>query len=245
MAEKAAEPHQETEGPTAKFARAPSIRVAVALEPAKGEQGRETDQGDGDQDGNHSVYLSEWSGRRDSNPRPPAPKAGALTRLRYAPRAGFYVAGDRWSEGREGAIEPLIVRGPPGIGLNRLARLCCMPDRLGHTGMPSAGDPGQQRRAHGRAGRRRHGRDRHAEDVGLQLAPQPGAPSAPGSSNLAHLDAELAQAIQAGPETEDHAFHHGARQVGSGVMRAQPDERAAPAGAVGGDGCALEMRKKE
>ena len=25
------------------------------------------------------------SGRRDSNPRPPAPKAGALTRLRYAP----------------------------------------------------------------------------------------------------------------------------------------------------------------
>lgn len=25
------------------------------------------------------------SGRRDSNPRPPAPKAGALTRLSYAP----------------------------------------------------------------------------------------------------------------------------------------------------------------
>ena len=25
------------------------------------------------------------SGRRDSNPRPPAPKAGALTELRYAP----------------------------------------------------------------------------------------------------------------------------------------------------------------
>ena len=25
------------------------------------------------------------SGRRDSNPRPPAPKAGALTGLRYAP----------------------------------------------------------------------------------------------------------------------------------------------------------------
>ena len=27
----------------------------------------------------------EWSGRSDSNTRPPAPKAGALTRLRYAP----------------------------------------------------------------------------------------------------------------------------------------------------------------
>ena len=26
-----------------------------------------------------------WSGRKDSNLRPPAPKAGALTRLRYAP----------------------------------------------------------------------------------------------------------------------------------------------------------------
>ena len=26
-----------------------------------------------------------WSGRQDSNLRPPAPKAGALTRLRYAP----------------------------------------------------------------------------------------------------------------------------------------------------------------
>ena len=26
-----------------------------------------------------------WSGQRDSNPRPPAPKAGALAKLRYAP----------------------------------------------------------------------------------------------------------------------------------------------------------------
>ena len=29
--------------------------------------------------------LILWSGRQDSNLRPPAPKAGALTRLRYAP----------------------------------------------------------------------------------------------------------------------------------------------------------------
>jgi hypothetical protein len=29
--------------------------------------------------------LSKKSGREDSNLRPPAPKAGALTRLRYAP----------------------------------------------------------------------------------------------------------------------------------------------------------------
>ena len=27
----------------------------------------------------------KWSGRADLNGRPPAPKAGALTRLRYAP----------------------------------------------------------------------------------------------------------------------------------------------------------------
>ena len=32
----------------------------------------------------NSLYF-HWSGRSDSNTRPPAPKAGALTRLRYAP----------------------------------------------------------------------------------------------------------------------------------------------------------------
>ena len=35
------------------------------------------------------MLVNQWflslSGRRDSNPRPPAPKAGALTGLRYAP----------------------------------------------------------------------------------------------------------------------------------------------------------------
>jgi hypothetical protein len=30
----------------------------------------------------------KWSGRRDSNSRPPAPKAGALARLRYVPNQG-------------------------------------------------------------------------------------------------------------------------------------------------------------
>ncbi len=30
--------------------------------------------------------CSIWSGREDLNLRPPAPKAGALTRLRYAPK---------------------------------------------------------------------------------------------------------------------------------------------------------------
>ncbi len=34
-------------------------------------------------------YL-KWSGRKDSNLRPPAPKAGALTRLRYAPTSYTY-----------------------------------------------------------------------------------------------------------------------------------------------------------
>ena len=37
------------------------------------------------------------SGRRDSNPRPPAPKAGALTELRYAPyylEIMFYLKSD-------------------------------------------------------------------------------------------------------------------------------------------------------
>ena len=31
------------------------------------------------------VEGKNWSGRADLNGRPPAPKAGALTRLRYAP----------------------------------------------------------------------------------------------------------------------------------------------------------------
>jgi hypothetical protein len=33
-----------------------------------------------------SSDLHFWSGWRDSNPRPPAPKAGALTKLRYIPQ---------------------------------------------------------------------------------------------------------------------------------------------------------------
>jgi hypothetical protein len=34
------------------------------------------------------------SGRPDSNRRPPAPKAGALTKLRYAPRTQSIASGD-------------------------------------------------------------------------------------------------------------------------------------------------------
>ena len=33
----------------------------------------------------YSRTFASWSGRKDLNLRPPAPKAGALTRLRYAP----------------------------------------------------------------------------------------------------------------------------------------------------------------
>ena len=41
--------------------------------------------------------LKKWSGRADLNRRPPAPKAGALTRLRYVPNlilATYYLK--RW-----------------------------------------------------------------------------------------------------------------------------------------------------
>ncbi len=34
----------------------------------------------------HHLHGKEKSGRGDSNSRPPAPKAGALARLRYAPK---------------------------------------------------------------------------------------------------------------------------------------------------------------
>ena len=35
------------------------------------------------------ICKRKWSGWRDSNSRPPAPKAGALTRLRYIPNNTF------------------------------------------------------------------------------------------------------------------------------------------------------------
>ena len=38
-----------------------------------------------------------WSGREDSNLRPPAPKAGALTRLRYAPTQKKKVQLENWT----------------------------------------------------------------------------------------------------------------------------------------------------
>jgi hypothetical protein len=39
---------------------------------------------------------NKWSGREDSNLRPPGPKPGALTRLRYAPTNTFYLK--KWTE---------------------------------------------------------------------------------------------------------------------------------------------------
>src|SRR3989475_9766614 len=56
-----------------------------------------------------SVLPGSWSGRRDSNPGSHAPKACALARLRYAPRAGFY--GDWLTGGGWGAAQLL----PPVI----------------------------------------------------------------------------------------------------------------------------------
>ena len=38
------------------------------------------------------VVEMYWSGRADLNGRPPAPKAGALTRLRYAPTPKIPIA---------------------------------------------------------------------------------------------------------------------------------------------------------
>src|SRR5438132_8032810 len=56
-----------------------------------------------------SILPGIWSGRRDSNPGSHAPKACALARLRYAPRAGFYV--DRLTGGGRGdgqLLRPVI-----------------------------------------------------------------------------------------------------------------------------------------
>jgi hypothetical protein len=43
--------------------------------------------------------LKKWSGRRDSNPRPPDPQSGALARLRYVPTARLYPAASNSGDG--------------------------------------------------------------------------------------------------------------------------------------------------
>src|SRR5438270_14000570 len=54
-----------------------------------------------------SILPGIWSGRRDSNPGSHAPKACALARLRYSPRAGFY--GLSGGGGRDGQLlRPVI-----------------------------------------------------------------------------------------------------------------------------------------
>src|ERR1700685_3619464 len=58
----------------------------------------------------HSAVT--WSGWRDSNPRPPAPKAGALTKLRYIPAPP---ATPR--SGRQGALRKCMgAQAPDGTG---------------------------------------------------------------------------------------------------------------------------------
>ena len=51
----------------------------------------------------YSRTFASWSGRKDLNLRPPAPKAGALTRLRYAPDAKI-------TGGAEGSRTPYLFR---------------------------------------------------------------------------------------------------------------------------------------
>jgi hypothetical protein len=72
--------------------------------------------------------LHVWSGWRDSNPRPPAPKAGALTKLRYIPCAAP-VPGRRHDlrptraslrESAEPVGSPLLVRLEAGQGVRRV-----------------------------------------------------------------------------------------------------------------------------
>ena len=68
------------------------------------------DLSSGPEEPSQASDLRQWSGWRDSNPRPPAPKAGALTKLRYIPwghrslpRAGPERAAGRYAtQGRPG-----------------------------------------------------------------------------------------------------------------------------------------------
>jgi len=53
MPEDAAEPHQEAEGDATELAGTPAVAVAIALEPAEGEEGHHADGGDGDEHREH------------------------------------------------------------------------------------------------------------------------------------------------------------------------------------------------
>ena len=61
----------------------------------------------------HHVFVFCWSGWQDSNLRPPAPKAGAMTGLRYTP-SGVYFNN---SKTKFKAILLLVVREPGGVYL--------------------------------------------------------------------------------------------------------------------------------
>ena len=52
----------------------------------------------------HGRQGEYWSGREDSNLRPPAPKAGALARLRYAPNYLKYRRSEENVNNREAAL---------------------------------------------------------------------------------------------------------------------------------------------
>jgi len=55
-------------------------------------------------------WATPWSGWGDSNSRPPAPKAGALTKLRYTPaEAGYRSCG--WSGSFTGGVSPRYTHG--------------------------------------------------------------------------------------------------------------------------------------
>ena len=72
-----------------------------------------------------SSATSAWSGRWDSNPRPPAPKAGTLARLRHSPLYYYKKWGERWGlnprqpEPQSGAL-PTELRPPPNMTSNEL-----------------------------------------------------------------------------------------------------------------------------
>ena len=73
-----------------------------------------------------STCALNWSGWRDSNSRPPAPKAGALTKLRYIPKATeAYLVRRHGRRGLRARRSPVVQRFAPGHRTRGSVMLSC------------------------------------------------------------------------------------------------------------------------
>jgi hypothetical protein len=152
---------------------------------------------------------------------------------------------DRRVKRAERAVQLLVARRSPGIGLEDVIELrdaCRCGRDIGKDSNCHAGDQG---RAQGRAGRRLHGGNRQRQDIRLHLPPQPAARPATRGADLVRFDAESIHDIEPVSQAEDNALQDRARQVSLGMVCPQSDECAARARIVRRRAVAIDVRDKK